>query len=134
MTVIKPIDVNGWQVDFVFCVEGYDEDTILSSLEKANAPSHVLEDAVDIMTGLQFKNTGFTYTNPKKRKAVVVIGPTSSSAEAIDTFVHEMYHLASAISSSLGLDVEGEFPAYLAGDSARELVDIVCRLSCSKCS
>lgn len=118
----------------MFCIEGYDIDVVLSSLEKADAPDRVIDDAMDIMTGLQFKDTGFTYTNTKKAKAVVVIGPTSSSAEAIDTFVHEMYHLASAISHSLGLDVKGEFPAYLAGDSARELVDIVCELSCSKCA
>ena len=67
------------------------------------------------------------------RKALVVIGPTSSGKEFVDTLTHEIHHVAVAIAKSLGVDLEGETPAYLSGDSARELAGIVCELGCDQC-
>lgn len=78
-------------------------------------------------------NTGFTYANPGIHRAVVVVGPTTSGAEYIDTLVHEIHHLAVAIASELGIDLESETPAYLAGDSARALAEVVCELGCEHC-
>lgn len=60
----------------------------------------------------------------------VVIGPTTSAAQFQNTLVHEIHHLAVAVADSLGVDLEGETPAYLAGDSAMSLADIICRLGC----
>lgn len=33
----------------------------------------------------------------------------------------------------LGIDLESETPAYIAGDSARELADVVCNFGCRHC-
>ncbi len=41
--------------------------------------------------------------------------------------------LAVAIASELGIDLESETPAYLAGDSARALAEVVCVLGCDHC-
>lgn len=79
-------------------------------------------------------NEGFTYSNEAMRESVIVIGPTSSGDEFVNTFVHELEHVATNIASSLGLDLEGEGPAYLAGDSAMELAKILCKLGCSECN
>ena len=79
-----------------------------------------------------YLNTGFTYSNLENHRAVVAVGPVSSGEEFIDTLVHEVHHLAVAIASGLGVDLEGETPAYLSGDSARALADVICRLGCSK--
>ena len=75
-------------------------------------------------------NTGFTYTNAKYFRAVVCIGPTTSGGEFQDTLVHEIHHLAVAIAKELGVDLESETPAYLAGDTMRSFADVVCRLGC----
>lgn len=63
----------------------------------------------------------------------MAIGPTTSGAEFQDTLVHEVHHLAVAIAAELGIDLESESPAYIAGDSARALADVVCELGCRHC-
>lgn len=75
-------------------------------------------------------NTGFTYTNAIVFRAVVCIGPTTSGGEFQNTLVHEIHHLAVAIARELGVDLEGETPAYLAGDTMRAFADVVCKLGC----
>lgn len=124
--------IGKWVVDFVFATERYDVDGILSCLYDAGAPRWAMDDAEELMSSGDF-NTGFTYANPGNRRAVVVIGPTTSGAEYIDTLTHEIHHLAVAIASELGIDLESETPAYLAGDSARALAEVVCELGCGHC-
>lgn len=67
------------------------------------------------------------------KEALVVIGPTTSSAEFLDTLTHEIHHLAVVVANSLGIDLESETPAYISGDSTRALADVVCRLGCDNC-
>lgn len=124
--------IGKWVVDFVFATKSYDIDGALSCLYDAGAPKWVMTEAEELMSEGN-KNTGFTYANPAKRRAVIVIGPTTSGAEYIDTLVHEIHHLAVAIASELGIDLESETPAYLAGDSARALAEAVCELGCEHC-
>ena len=88
-----------------------------------------MENAGELMSEGKY-NTGFTYTNPAIHRAVVAIGPTTSGAEYIDTLVHEIHHLAVSIASELGIDLESESPAYLAGDTMRAFADVVCKLGC----
>lgn len=45
----------------------------------------------------------------------------------------EKPNLAVAIASDLGIDLESETPAYVAGDAARELADVICQLGCRNC-
>ena len=124
--------IGKWVVDFVFATKSYDIDGALSCLYDAGAPRWVMTEAEELMSEGN-KNTGFTYANPAKRRAVIVIGPTTSGAEFTDTLVHEIHHLAVAIASELGIDLESETPAYLAGDSARALAEVVCELGCEHC-
>lgn len=50
-----------------------------------------------------------------------------------NTLTHEIHHLAVAIARELGIDLESETPAYIAGDTMREFADVVCRLGCEHC-
>ena len=129
--------IGSWTVDFLFSIDKYDIEGVLGCLYDAGAPSYVMDEAEDLMRNCDY-DCGFTYSRPqqyrfinsRRHRAVVLIGPTSSGAEFLDTFVHELHHLAVAIASELGVDLEGETPAYIAGDSARELADVVCKLGC----
>lgn len=80
------------------------------------------------------KVAGFTFTNKDSREAVVVIGPTSSGKEFINTLCHEVYHVAVAIAEGLGVSLSGENPAYITGESMMELAQIVCKLGCQECN
>lgn len=128
----RVLKIGRWVVDFLFANRRYDIDGIVSCLRHAEAPSYIIDKSIDLMEEGQ-QNTGFTYSNKKAFRAVVCIGPTSSGSEFQDTLVHEIHHLAVAIADGLGVDLEGETPAYLAGDTMREFADVVCHLGCDKC-
>ena len=125
----KSLNIGRWLVDFVFCDDNYDEEEVLTLLYDADAPFYVLKRVSEIMRSGE-SNTGFTYTNPSLLQAVVVIGPSSSGKEFINTVTHEVHHLAVAVAANLGIDLEGEAPAYIAGESAREIAGIICEMGC----
>lgn len=126
----RDLKIGRWIVDFLFAEDSFDDELVLQYLYDADASFAVLKRVSEMMEESR-DNTGFTYTNPSLMQAVVVVGPVSSGKEFIDTLVHEVHHLAVAIASNLGIDIEGETPAYLAGDSVRELAGIICKLGCA---
>lgn len=128
----RVLKIGRWVIDFIFVKKRYDVEGIAACLYDAGASHLVLEQAKDLMWMCDY-NCGFTFSNPDRHRAVVVIGPATSGAEFQDTFVHEIHHLAVAIASELGIDLETETPAYIAGDSARALAEVVCELGCSQC-
>lgn len=127
----RDLNIGRWHVEFYFCPDGYDEDELLARMYDFGAGIDNLRAAEKLM-GYDTDNTGFAFTNGMDFVAMIVIGPYSSRAEFLDTLTHEIHHLAVAIASELGVDLEGEEPAYIAGDSARDLADVICALGC-KC-
>lgn len=125
----RVLKIGRWVVDFLFVENRYDIEGIVSCLRHAEAPRRIIDQAVDLMEEGS-PNTGFTYTNARCFRAVVCIGPTTSGGEFVNTLVHEIHHLAVAIARELGVDLEGETPAYLAGDTMRSFADVVCKLGC----
>lgn len=128
----RALRIGRWTVDFLFAGSKYDIEGIVACLLDAGAPDWVVDDAVSLMEDGEL-NTGFLYSNRDELRAIGVIGPTTSGAEFIDTLVHEVHHLAVAVASVLGVDLEGETPAYIAGDAMRAFADEVCRLGCDHC-
>lgn len=129
----RVLKIGRWVVDFLFAKLDYDDEGVLACLYEIDADYDVLRQVNRIMDSDKL-NCGFTFANPDLRRAVVVIGPSSSSKEFLNTTVHEIHHLAVAIADSLGYDLEGETPAYLAGDSALALAETICELGCPHCS
>ena len=128
----RKLYIGRWRVDFLFAEEGYDMDEVLEYAYECGASDYALRQAKNLMA-LERKNCGFTFANPETLQAVVFIGPTSSGSEFLDTLTHEIHHPAVAIAAELGIDLESETPAYIAGDSARELADLICEMGCSHC-
>lgn len=120
-------------MDFLFFTERYKSEEILPLLSYMEASEDVILLTEDIIEN-DILNTGFTYTNPKIYRALVVVGPVSSGAEFVDSLTHELHHLVVAMTSNLGLDLESETPAYMVGDTARDLISVICELGCQKCS
>lgn len=81
-------------------------------------------------------NTGMTYSNPDTRTTVMVIGRSTSEAETVNTFSHELRHLSDDLAEACTIPHHGEEIAYLTGDIAcvlaGSLLRIVC--DCPKCS
>lgn len=125
----RVIQIKDWVVDFLFAVKDYDREGVLACLYEIGAPSQVLSRASSIMQGHKY-NRGFTYGNPNLRRALVVIGPTTSGKQFQNTVAHEIDHLADIIATDLGVKYEQEGTAYLVGDTTMVLSDIVCHLGC----
>lgn len=129
--------IKGWVADFLFAERRYDTDGTLACLRDADAPEWVLSEALDLMENCTY-DCGFTfsrrkrysYANPEKHRAVVLIGPTSSCGEFLDTLVHELRHLTDSIAKSNGVPLDSEEAAYISGDTARELADVIERFIC----
>lgn len=128
----RELKIGRWMVEFYFATDGYDQELLLDRLYDNGASGRVMHRTMDLMEGNP-ANTGFTFSNPVEHYALVAVGPTSGGDEFLDTFVHEVHHLAVAIASGLGIDLDGEGPAYLSGDTARALAETVCELGCSLC-
>ena len=119
-------------VDFLFAVEEYDEEGVLSCLYEIDAPYDVMARANRIMESRRM-NRGFTFGNPERRRAVVVVGPTTSGKQFQNTFSHEIDHLSDIIAGALGIKEEREGTSYLTGDTTMALADVVCKLGCAHC-
>ena len=130
--VHRVLAIGEWVVDFLFAKLDYDAEGVLACMYEINASPEILKKADKIMEEDKL-NCGFTFSNPKMKRAVVVIGPTSSGDEFIDTLTHEIHHLAVAIADSIGVDLESETPAYLAGDAAFALAKTICEFGCPHC-
>ena len=128
----RELSIGKWAVEFYFAVDGYDTTTILDRMYTFGANASALKEALALMDE-QKCNTGFTFANPEEHLVIIAIGPTTDSSEFINTLVHELHHLAVVIANSLGVDLEEETPAYIAGDAARDLAEVICSLGCHRC-
>lgn len=128
----RVIRIGRWIVDFLFAEEEYDMEGVLSFLYELDAPMDKMRKVYRLIKGNK-PNRGFTYANEEIRRAVVMVGPTTSGKEFINTFVHEIQHLAVFIADGVGVDLRSESPAYLAGDTAMALAEVVCEMGCEHC-
>ena len=128
----RTILIGRWVVDFLFAVDKYDEEGVLSCLYEIGAPEGVVARASRIMESGRY-NRGFTFNNPSLLRSVVVVGPSTSGKQFVNTFTHELRHLADGIADHLGIELDSEWPAYLTGDAAMELAEVVGALGCENC-
>ena len=124
--------IGRWTAVFLFATKRYDIEGVLACLYDFGASRKVMREAEDFMLQGRF-NQGFTFSNPKEHCAVVLIGPTTSGAEFLNTLAHEIDHLSAQIAYNRGKSLRGEAPAYIAGDSTRALAEIICELGCDHC-
>lgn len=133
MLIHRILYIGRWRVDFFFAKgEDYDFASVMECLEDMEAPDEVLEYSWHKMRAGN-PNEGFSFSRERLLRSCIFIGPTTSGSEFLNTFTHELRHLADDIATHLGIDLHGEDVAYLTGDTARDLADVVCRLGCSCC-
>lgn len=125
-------EILDWDIEWFFFTTSKDKEIILSSLYESNANDSLISN-IDETNLLDKKNSGFTFSNMTRRKSVVVIGNTTSGRQFLNTFIHELRHLTDHIAATLKINLSGEEAAYLAGDIAMVVGDIVCKYSCDYC-
>ena len=61
----------------------------------------------------------------------MVVGRATSNAEYINSITHELRHLCDDIASVVGISDNGEDVAYLTGDIASQMADVIEVLVCN---
>lgn len=125
--------INDWTIEFYFSFDIYDKERLLDALLWADAP-HSLISKVSENIDSERLDEGFCYSNPYLRRTVLGTGVASSGPEVLDSMVHEIIHICQHMAEEDGIDPFGESLAYLGGDIARSISDIVCELSCPHCN
>lgn len=125
------IHLNRWRWDIiVYYGAGVDDaDEILDSLARFGCSEGALSLAGDNLFSGDL-DTGLTYTNPRVRTTVMVIGKWSSPEEFWDTLDHEKGHAARHIGDALFIDIDGEEQQYLAGEIAKKMYRIARHFIC----
>lgn len=131
--LLRRVDIQDWTVIFLFSLEGHEEEEVLRQLFYCKPPKSVANKVAENLEANR-ENEGFTYSNTEMRRSVVYIGPTNSGAEFLSSFVHELAHLVCDICITDRISLRGEEIAYLTGEIARRLSDVVCHFSCDNCS
>ena len=119
-----------WHVHCYFAVNKYYTEEILDMLESLGC-SYSVYDRVAVKMEQNDLNTGFTYSNKSARETLMVIGKASSNAEYINSISHELRHLCDDIASVTNMQTSGEEVAYLTGDVASQIADVIQVLVCN---
>lgn len=127
----RAILVRDWTVDFLFAHRRNDPEGVLAVLRSYGAPASLVEQADELMAA--GPNCGFTFSNSDRRLCLTWIGPQTEGSEWVNTTVHEIVHVAIAISSDAGIDPYTETFAYLVGDITEQVSDLLCLLACDHC-
>lgn len=130
--MIRKIRIRDWTSIWIFSTDGEDEDVVLRQLQTCAPPPTLVDKIVSNLRSRR-ENEGFTYSNTELRRSVVYVGPTTSGEEFLSSFVHELAHLVCDICMTDNISLQGERIAYMQGDIALRLSDIVCYLSCNHC-
>ena len=126
------IDAYDWNVRVYFAVTCYHTDSIIKSLNDIQCPAELMDHIRDNLLKCDM-DTGFTYSNKKLRRTVMIVGLASSPAEFLNSFEHELRHLVDDIASTHSMDMAGEEVAYLTGDINTALWSDIHRFTCCKC-
>lgn len=123
------IDHYDWLVYCFFDTAEKDAPAILRLLDTIGINDEQYEQASAHLHSTE-RNNGMTYSHPKHNISIMVISETTSPAETLNTFTHELRHLVDDISRALRIEQNGEEVAYLTGDIALRLASHLLYLTC----
>lgn len=125
-------DYDNWTIYAYYATTRYAVDEIMERLWEIGMDANNARQAFENLS-MGNLNTGLCYSNYSMRKSVLVIALTSSPAEFINSWHHELEHLESHIGKVFKLDPTGEDIAYLSGELAMEMYPRIKHLICDCC-
>lgn len=119
-----------WHIRVYYAVTTYWTDDIILDLRRIGCAGNTLRRAYENLERGDL-NTGLTYSN--NGESVMVISKTSTPAQFLNSWMHELRHLSRHIEQSCGISPYGEEAAYLAGDIAQRMFPIAQEFICQHC-
>lgn len=123
------IDRYDWLVYCFFANTKQDAPSIMRLLDTIGINDEQYERASEHLHG-GLKNSGMTYGHTNSHISVMVIGETTTPAETLNTFSHELRHLVDDISRTSNIESSGEEVAYLTGYIALALASSLLYIAC----
>lgn len=121
-----------WRVCVYYAVTAYWTDDIIRDLVRIGCHGTELRRAYDNLLRGDL-NTGITYSNTAAGETVMVISLTSTPAQFLNSWLHEMRHLSRHIERACGISPYGEKAAYLAGDIGQRMFPVARKFICGHC-
>lgn len=113
-----------WTVHVYYDTTPYDTEELLGKLYQMGCSENgILRTRKQLLGGGY--NNGFTYSNRALKQSVVSLGRASSFPQFLNSFVHEVHHLATHIAEAVGMSLAGEPICYLSGNIAQEMYPIL---------
>lgn len=126
------IDKYGWYVKVYYIVSHFPEDDIVNDMYSLGCDEDTIYDTIESMN-MESLDDGWIHSNSFAHRSLIVIGPSSSAAEFMDTWDHEKGHLAMHISISENIDPLGEEYQYLVGEIGRQMFKVAKNFLCDEC-
>lgn len=108
-----------WDIEVCIIIENPNIQYILDKLKNLGCSEDILHKAISRIE--DYENSGFTFTNRKLHRSIIVINRPNSYEEFIDTYNHEKNHVEMHICKEFGIDPHSEEAAYLSGQLAKKL-------------
>lgn len=122
----------GWKVKVWYAVDDCYTGEIMCALMTLGANEDFIEEA-RYMLDDGMLNEGLTLADYRTKRAVVVIGITTSAQEFFNTYEHEKRHLVEFIADAEKIPMHGEEISYLDGYVASQMFDYCRELMCDCC-
>ena len=112
--IVQDIHIDGysWDARIFYAVSRYDVDQIMSSLHSIGCRAKYAADAY-ISLQRNALGSGFTFSNYRMRRSVVVVALASSAEQFHRCLIHEFRHLQSHIASADDISEKSEQVCYL---------------------
>lgn len=107
-----------WTVLIFYNVPSSKVDVIRRHLQSLGCHSQPLEDAC-LLVSHSVPDTAFTYTNISFHRTLIVLCPSSSPSQFLNTLTHELLHAVTHISDYYSIPLNTESPCYLLGSLAQ---------------
>lgn len=126
------VECADWKVTVFYEATEDDSDEIYKELTRVGISRRNINRAMRNLNSGNMNN-GFTFTNPKTKESVIVIGTTTTANEFANTYSHEKGHLVRHISQTLGIDPYGEDEQYIHGELSSKMFKVGKRFLCDCC-
>lgn len=126
------VDKVYWKVYVYYDVTPKDAIEIITKLQEIKLPKSYITSAYTTLVSNKL-NQGLIETNSKRKESIIVFTKTTNSSQFINSFVHEIGHLANHIARTYNLDLNGEEVQYIAGDIAQKMFKRCHILMCDYC-
>lgn len=121
-----------WKVYVYYNVTLEDAEEIVDKLVDLKLPKSYITGAYTTLESNKV-NQGITQSNISLRESVIIFTKTTNASQFVNSFVHEIGHLATHIAIAYNIDLKGEDVQYIAGDIAQEMFKQCHTLMCDCC-